>query len=449
LQVASSVEKRDVIVVGGGPAGLSCALVLGRCRREVLVIDDGHPRNAASAAAHGYFTRDGASPAELLAAGRAELAPYGVEIRDDTVVRAEREGDGFVLTTGAGARHRAHKLVLATGLTDELPAVPGADAMFGKSLFHCPYCDGWEVRDRPLAVIGRGEKAVQLALGLTTWSPDLILCTDGWNRFTRPQRASLAGHRIAIRTEKIAAFQHTDGRLEAIQFQRGEPVAREAAFFQGRCRPRSPLAAQLGCEFTRSGAVVTRSFERASGGLYVVGDASRDVHFIAVAVAEGVRAAYAINHSLRVERTARILNGSDGMKLNPQITYRDVAPNPALDRSIRASARRLDRYHPAILGCRIAVEAPHRHHRKGRPYRVRIDLSVPGKELVVGRHPQLNPAHEDLHVALRDAFRAARRELQDHARTRRGDVKQHDRQPLPSAKNGIRGRRGATIERRV
>ncbi|HEY8146646.1 MAG TPA: HPF/RaiA family ribosome-associated protein [Kofleriaceae bacterium] len=137
------------------------------------------------------------------------------------------------------------------------------------------------------------------------------------------------------------------------------------------------------------------------------------------------------------------------MKLNPQITYRDVESTPALDRSIRASARRLDRYHPGILGCRIAVEAPHRHHRKGRHYRVRIDLTVPGKELVVGHHSELSPAHEDLSVALRDAFRAARRELQDHARTRRGDMMRHDRLPLATAKNGIRGRRGATIERRV
>ena len=224
---------------------------------------------------------------------------------------------------------------------------------------------------------------------------------------------------------------------------------REAAFFHGRCRPRSPLAAQLGCEFTSSGSVVTRSFERASGGLYVVGDASRDVHFIAVAVAEGVRAAYAINRSLRIEHTARILNATEGMKLNPQITYRDVEPTAALDRSIRASVQRLDKYHPGILGCRVAVEAPHRHHRKGRPYRVRIDLTVPGKELVVGHHPQLSPAHEDLSVALRDAFRAARRELQTHACTRRGDVKQHVRLPVSSAKNEIRGRRATTIERRV
>lgn len=137
------------------------------------------------------------------------------------------------------------------------------------------------------------------------------------------------------------------------------------------------------------------------------------------------------------------------MKLTPQITYRDVRQTEALDRSIRASVKRLDRYHPDILGCRIAVEAPHRHQRKGRPYRVRIDLTVPGKELVVGHHPQLNPAHEDLTVALRDAFRAARRELQHHAGTRRGDAKQHQRRALSAAKNGIRGRRGATIERRV
>ncbi|HEU5058233.1 MAG TPA: HPF/RaiA family ribosome-associated protein, partial [Kofleriaceae bacterium] len=177
----------------------------------------------------------------------------------------------------------------------------------------------------------------------------------------------------------MAAFEGSpEGGLERVVFAGGDALARDAAFFHGRTRPRSPLAAQLGCSFTRTGSVVTRSFERASGGLYVMGDASRDVQFIAVAVAEGARAAYAINRSLRQEHTARILNAPEGMKLNPQITYRDVEPTAALDRSIRASARRLDRYHPDILGCRIAVEAPHRRQRKGRPYRVRIDLTVPG-----------------------------------------------------------------------
>lgn len=444
------MTRREVIIVGGGPAGLSCALVLGRCRRDVLVIDDDQPRNAASGAAHGFFTRDGASPAELRAIGRAQLEPYGVELADDTVVRAAREAEGFLLTTRTGARHRARKLVLATGLVDELPALPGAADLFGRGLFHCPYCDGWEVRDRRLAVLGRGDKAVQLALGLTTWSDDIALLTDGWTRVGDAQRAALAAHGIEIRSERVAALEGSPGRgLERVVFAGGEAIERDAAFFHGPTRPRSALAAQLGCELTRSGSVVTRSFERASGGLYVVGDVSRDVHFIAVAVAEGVRAAYAINRSLRIEHTARILNGSKDMKLTPQITYRDVEPTAQLDRSIRASVKRLDRYHPNILGCRIAVEAPHRHHRKGRPYRVRIDMTVPGAELVVGHHPQHNPAHEDLQVALRDAFRAARRELQDHARTRRGEVKRHDRLPLPSAKNGIRGRRGATIERRV
>jgi thioredoxin reductase len=444
------VTRREVIIVGGGPAGLSCALVLGRCRRDVLLIDDGQPRNAASRASHGFLSRDGASPDQLRALGRAELEPYGIEVDEDTVLHAERDGDDFLLATRSGAKHRAHKLVLATGLVDELPAVPGAGELFGRGLFHCPYCDAWEHRDGALAAYGKGDKAVQLALSLTTWSADVVLLTDGWTRLTEAQRTALAAHSIAVRTEKVAAFEGSrKGGLERVVFASGDALARDAAFFHGRTSARSPMAAQLGCAFTRSGSVVTRSYERASGGLYVVGDASRDVHFIAVAVAEGVRAAYAINRSLRLELTARILNAHAGMNLTPQITYRDVRQTEALDRSIRSSIKRLERYHPNILGCRIAVEAPHRHQRKGRHYRVRIDLTVPGKELVVGHHPQLSPAHEDLSVALRDAFRAARRELQDHAGTRRGDATRHHRRPLETAKNGIRGRRGVTIERRV
>ena len=150
----------DVIVVGAGPAGLSAALMLGRCRRSVVVFDNSKPRNAASRALHGYLTRDGIAPADFLQLARGELAQYdSVEIRSEEVTAAEcRPGDGFVVTVASGGTLRARKLLLATGVVDNLPDIPGFREMYGRSVFHCPYCDGWELCDRPLAVYGRGAR---------------------------------------------------------------------------------------------------------------------------------------------------------------------------------------------------------------------------------------------------------------------------------------------------
>ncbi|MCA1650372.1 MAG: NAD(P)/FAD-dependent oxidoreductase, partial [Acidobacteria bacterium] len=171
----------DVIIVGAGPAGLSAALMLGRCRRSVLVCDSGRPRNAASEAIHGYLTRDGMMPREFLEIARTELRKYEtVEIRDSEVVDAECGGDSlFHVTLASGERLDARKLLLATGVADHVPPVPGLAELYGKSVHHCPYCDGWEVRDQPLAIYGRGDRGLGLSLELIVWSRDLVLCTDG------------------------------------------------------------------------------------------------------------------------------------------------------------------------------------------------------------------------------------------------------------------------------
>jgi len=170
----------DVIIVGAGPAGLSAALVLGRCRRHVLVCDAGHPRNAVSRAMHGFLTRDGSPPAAFLAQGREQLRLYpNVELRDLMVVDAEREADHFTVTLADQNNLSARKLLFTTGMIDELPEIEGMASFYGKSVFPCPYCDGWEVRDQPLAVYGKDEGGKRLAGLLTQWSRDLVFCTDG------------------------------------------------------------------------------------------------------------------------------------------------------------------------------------------------------------------------------------------------------------------------------
>lgn len=290
----------DVIIVGAGPAGLSAALVLGRCRRNVLVCDSGQPRNAASHGLHGFITRDGIEPKEFLRIAREQLSRYEtIELRDATVVAGLRENDRFVLTTADGSHIASRKLLLATGVVDELPPVEGLDQFYGTSVFHCPYCDGWEMRDQPIAIYGRGENGSGLAVEMTLWSRDLVLCTDGPSELTGEHREKLAKFKIPVREDRIARLEGKDRVLEQIVFETGENLARRAMFFSTGWKQRSDLADSLGCQLTKEGCVDTGEYEATSvHGVYVAGDASRMVQFVIVAAAEGAQAAVAINKEL-------------------------------------------------------------------------------------------------------------------------------------------------------
>jgi thioredoxin reductase len=293
--------RYDVIIVGAGPAGLSAALLLGRCRRKVLVCDTGRPRNRASRALHGFLSRDGASPADLLQISREQLAHYDtVELRQIEVTDAARTTTCFRIGLSDGSSLLSRTVLLATGVIDLLPEVSGIDHFFGTSVFTCPYCDAWELRGQPLAVYGRGEKGSGLALMLTLWSDDLVLCTDGPSDLSEENLARLAAHKIPIREERIARLEGSDGRLEKIIFLSGDPLSRRAMFFNTGQYQGSPLAAKLGCEVTDSGGVKTGDYGQSSTtpGLYIVGDATRDVQFAIVAAAEAAEAACAINKAL-------------------------------------------------------------------------------------------------------------------------------------------------------
>jgi thioredoxin reductase len=291
----------DVVIVGAGPAGLSAALILGRARRTVLICDSGRPRNAASHALHGYLTRDGIQPREFLSIGRKELTPYTtVSLRDIGVADAACEADGrFKVTLADGTSVRSRKLLLATGVCDNLPEIPGIQAMYGRSVFHCPYCDGWEIRDQPIAIYGQEHRGIGLSLELTAWSRDLVLCTDGPGGIGGDDRARLARNGIRIREERVAALEGRDGMLERIVFESGEPLPRRAMFFSAGQFQRSQLAVRLGCEVSEKGTVWTGKYESTHlPGLYVAGDASRAVQWVIVAAAEGAEAAFAINTDL-------------------------------------------------------------------------------------------------------------------------------------------------------
>lgn len=301
-----SEPQFDVIIVGAGPAGLSAALVLGRCRRRVLVCDSGRPRNAASQGLHGFLTRDGIEPSEFLRIARDQLTQYEtVELRDAEVIEARRLENTFEITLRDGECLTSRRLLLATGVVDELPQLEGLPAFYGTSVFHCPYCDGWEMRDQPLAIYGQGENGAGLALELLLWSRNLVLCTNGLGDLDDKDISRLKKHNIFIREDKIARLEGTEGVLERLVFANGESLPVRAMFFSTDQKQASDLAVKLGCELTDQGCVDTGDYETTKvKGLYVAGDASRFVQFVIVAASEGAQAAVAINKELLQEDLA-------------------------------------------------------------------------------------------------------------------------------------------------
>jgi thioredoxin reductase len=300
----------DVVIVGGGPAGLSAALLLGRARRRVLLCDAGAPRNAPVAHLHGFLSRDGLPPSELGRIGREQLGAYGsVELRQVQVEAAgtASDGEGFAVTLVDGTREAARRLLLATGVVDELPAIDGLAGLWGRGVFNCPYCDGWEVRDQPLAVLGADQRALQLALHLTGWSSDVVWCSNGPPPAPLQQAAGaqLADRGVRLRQEPIAGLEGADGQLARIVFASGESVERRAAFLHPPTRQRSDLPGQLGCVLLEDGSVSVGDFGQTSvAGVLAAGDMARRPTMpvpgaqVVIAAAEGAIAAIAIDQDL-------------------------------------------------------------------------------------------------------------------------------------------------------
>jgi len=286
--------------------------MLGRCRRSVLVCSTGEPRNARSAGLHGYLTRDGIKPTEFLGLARAEVQGYpSVEFLQAEVVDARRTSTGFAITCAGGLQFTTRKLLLATGVVDEIPDIDGLMELYGKSVHHCPYCDGWEWRDQPLAVYGRGEAGSALALALTVWSDDVVLCTGGTSGLSENEEEGLANAGIEVREEPVERLEGQDGLLERVVFSEGEALKRKALFFCSGQHQRSPLAEKLGARFNEKGAVHTGTCEATNvPGLYVAGDASKQAQFVIVAAAEGSEAGMAINKALLKDDLAQKRNST-------------------------------------------------------------------------------------------------------------------------------------------
>jgi thioredoxin reductase len=292
----------DVIIIGGGPAGLNAALVLGRARRSVLIIDQGNPRNAHAHEMHGFLSRDGFQPLALLKIGRREVRKYDVDIYDGEAIGAIRRGDRFTVRTHDRKTFSSRKLLLATGVRDQLPRIDGFPDFYGKSIHHCPYCDAWEWRDKRIAAYGTDRKAIGLALLLRNWTDQVIVLTDGARLPPSHLRHLCARHEIGVDRRKIARLVGAKGRVKRVVFEDGADLAIDALFFNTGQRQKSELAEKLGCEFDRKGGVIVDKRSRTCvPGLFLCGDASKDVQFVINAAAEGAAAAVTINKEFQEE----------------------------------------------------------------------------------------------------------------------------------------------------
>lgn len=290
----------DVLIVGGGPAGLNAALVLGRALKRVVLVDSGRPRNAVSRGVNGFLSRDGIDPHELRRSGRDELARYeGVELREGKVSEVRRAGRTFEAALDDGTRIEARKLLLATGLEIDFPDVEGLAELYGRGVFDCPYCDGWDLRDAPIAVLCPGRKGHGFALELLGWSRDVVLLTGGPSGLGKAERQVLDRHGVRLIEDPVARVEGGAEGLERILFSHGGAIERRGLFFCPDERRISPLAMKLGCELTERGDADASEYGRTNvPGVFVAGDASRRVHFAIVAAAEGAMAGFAINNEL-------------------------------------------------------------------------------------------------------------------------------------------------------
>jgi thioredoxin reductase len=302
--MTENTETYEVVVVGGGTAGLSAALVLGRARRRTLVVDAGEPRNAPAAHMQGYLSRDGMSPADFLAVGREEIARYGVELVRDRAVDASREDGDFAVVLASGRTVRARRLVIATGLKDELPRVPGLAERFGRDVLHCPYCHGWDVRDQAFGVLATTPTGVHQALMVSQWSKDVtfFLHTLAEEELSDDDLRRLAAAGVEVVPGEVSELITQDDRLTGIRLTDGTTHEREVLFVAPRAVPQTDLLRRLGAELreTPFGAypVVDETGVTTVPGVWSAGNAMGFAEQVINAAAGGYRAGATINGEL-------------------------------------------------------------------------------------------------------------------------------------------------------
>nr|WP_295373467.1 NAD(P)/FAD-dependent oxidoreductase [uncultured Sphingosinicella sp.] len=292
----------DAIVVGGSFAGLSAAMQLVRARRRVLMIDAGRPRNRFSHASHGFLGLDGTSPAAIRELGLRQLGAYPTfELRGGTAEAARRGEDGFAVAVSGGEEVRARRLVLATGVEDRLPDVPGLEERWGKSVLHCPYCHGYEVRDRPLGVLATGPMAAHQAALIPDWGPTTLFL-NGRFEPDADQLASLTARGVTIERAPVVAALGAAPGLTGLRLADGREVPVEGLFVAPSVRMASQLPHQIGCAFEEGPLGpylrVDERQQTSVQGVYAAGDAARPMHNATFASADGVMAGVGAHQSL-------------------------------------------------------------------------------------------------------------------------------------------------------
>jgi len=293
------MHRHDVVVIGGGAAGLSAALVLARARRMVAVVDAGAPRNAPAAHMHGFLSRDGLPPQDLLAVGRDEMTSYGGTLIDGSVAATTRCADGgFEVRLDDGSVLAARRVLVATGLHDVLPDIPGVRERWGRDLLHCPYCHGYEVRDQPLGVLGGTTEAVQHAQLVRQWSSDVVLFPHT-DTPTDHQREQLAAREIRVVEGTVQRLLVEDDQLTGVELEHGRVVRRTAVFVRPRFVPSTDLLVSLGCDLDDDGWVRTDAVGRTTvPGVSVAGNVANPRAQVITAAGEGSSAAIALNADL-------------------------------------------------------------------------------------------------------------------------------------------------------
>ncbi|MEI7024840.1 NAD(P)/FAD-dependent oxidoreductase [Paenibacillus sp. y28] len=293
----------DTIIIGGGPAGMNTALVLGRARKTVVVIDEGLPRNRVTRESHGFLTRDGISPGEFRRIAREQISAYpSVRFVEDTAAAAAGTDGHFQITTAQGAVYRSKKLLFAVGKKDVPLEINGLADVYGKSAFVCPYCDGWELRDQPLVLIVNGAQALHAAKTLSGWTSRFTICTNGPAGWTEEQGAELEQRDIPVLQSPIDRIEANGGMVERVVLSDGTSVPCTGIFFAPRLAAGSDLPQALGCRTTESGTVVVDAFGKTSvPGVYSAGDAASEMYQVITAASLGALSAVGINNELLTE----------------------------------------------------------------------------------------------------------------------------------------------------
>ncbi|WP_046175731.1 NAD(P)/FAD-dependent oxidoreductase [Domibacillus indicus] len=294
----------DVVIAGGGPGGLNAALVLGRSLKKVMVIDEAHPRNEVTIKSHGFLTRDGISPTALRQIAHEELKTYkSVTVVKDVVEDVERHNGFFITKTKNGKIVKSQKMIFATGMKDHLPAIPGLDLVYGKTVFHCPYCDGWERKNEPLALFGSGAALLPFVKLIFNWSKDLIVFTNGPAHIGTEEKQQLDQHGIQLVETPVSGLQSTDGKLEKVLLETGETFNRTGGFLASTGeRQGSAIPARLGVPVNDRNEYETGSHGQTNiNGLFIIGDAKNTFTSLIGAASQGYEAAVKINGDFAAE----------------------------------------------------------------------------------------------------------------------------------------------------